>query len=370
MKRTLEKIKTWLVAVGAEAPDFCKLCMMTLCLLTKVVKKQDVAEEKTAMRDLIAKTKNAQIALVGMLVIVIAMMLMRGCGRNQSNNCVTYADADMRKAVLAQVEQERQRVAKVEIEQKEAEAKRAVEVARREADAEAKKRKHEELGAWYRAEKKKLEERKNVELGKLEKSKNNRAHDIIVKNKWPQVKFPSLDDIVIAEPLPEKYNSYALTECPITIKDMPIFTCMRIDGPSTDNGIVTRIWLSGSVSMSVDKAIGWMRAVSKKLDESWDVKHTNLGNDQIFQGGGYEIAVRVWEGLPSWDAMFQCRVHKTDDGQMAKFTLDIKSYELPRIVNEQLDREFRQAVEKLEADFKAQEERLDEELLSRQSQIK
>jgi single-stranded-DNA-specific exonuclease len=101
--------------------------------------------------------------------------------------------------------------------------------------------------------------------------------------------------------------------------------------------------------MSVDKAIGWMRAVSKKLDESWDVKHTNLGNDQIFQGGGYEIAVRVWEGLPSWEAMFQCRVHKTDDGQMAKFTLDIKSYELPRIVNEQLDREFRQAVEKLEA---------------------
>lgn len=369
MSRVIEKAKAWLAAVGAETPDFCKLCTTALRLSIKAVKKQDVSAEKPVMRELRAKTKNAQIAFGGMLVVFITVILMRGCGRNQSNSYVTYADAEMKKAVLVQVEQERQRAAKAEAEQKEAEEKRAAEETRREAADAAKKQKHEELGTWYRSERKKLDENKKIELSKLEKAKNNRAHDILVEHKWPQVKFPPLDDIIIAELLPEKYRSYALTQCPITIKNVPIFTSLRVDGASTD-GIVDGMRLEGRIPMTVEMAIGWMQAMSKKLDESWGIKHTNLGRDQIFPSGEHEIAARNWEGLPKWHSLFQCQVLKTDDGSIAHFTLDINSYELPKLVREQLDKEFWKSVEKLEADFKAQEERLGEELHRRQAQIK
>lgn len=370
MKTILEKTKKWLTAVCSEVTALCELCKVAVRLTAKALTKQDATADKSAFAELRAKTKNAQIAFGGVLIALVSVLFMRGCGDSQPQGGLIHADADMRKAILAQVEQERQRAAKAEIEQREAEAKRAAEEARREAADKARTQKHEELGTWYRAERKKLEERKKTELDKLEKSKNNRAHDILVEHNWPQIKFPPLDDITIAELLPEKYKNYALTECPITIKDIPIFASMRIDGPSADDGIITGIRLEGSASMSVDKAIGWMRSVSKSLDESWGVKHTNLGKDQIFPGGEHEIAARHWEGLPKWYAGFQCQVYKTDDGQMAKFTLEIDSHELPRLVREQLDKEFRKSVEKLEADFKAQEERLGKELHRRQSQIK
>lgn len=368
MKTILEKVKKWFASVHSEAPAFCKLCKVTICLITKTIQKQDTSVDKSAFAELRTKTPNAQIAFGGVLVILMAIVFARGCRHNHSTGCVTYADAETRKTVLAQVELERQRAAKAEVEQKEAEAKRAAEEARRKATYEIKKQKHEELGAWYRSERKRLEDRKKDELSKLEKAKNNRAHDILVEHDWPQVKFPLLDDIIIAELLPEKYKSYALTECPITIKDIPIFTSMRIDGAQVD-GIVNGIRLEGRVPMTVETAIDWMQKLSRKLDVAWSIKHMNLGKDQIFPDGGHEIAGRSWDGIPKWHALFQCQVYKTDDGQIAKFTLDINSYDLPRLVREQLDKEHWKSVKKLEADFKAQEELLEKELHRKQSEI-
>ena len=371
MKTILEKAKKWFAASLSEVPAFRELCKVVVRLITKSVKKEDASADKFAFDELRAKTKNAQIAVGGALIVLVTVLFMLGHGDSHSRpeSGIIHADADMRKAILAQLEQERRRAARAEVEQREAELKRAEKEAAREAAEESRKRKHEELGAWYRSERKRLEERKKDELSKLEKAKNNRAHDILVEHNWPQIKFPFLDDIIIADLLPEKYRSYALTECPITIKDIPIFTSMRIDGAQVD-GIVNGIRLEGRVPMTVETAIDWMQKLSRKLDAAWSIKHMNLGKDQIFPDGGHEIAGRSWKGLPEWHALFQCQVHKTDDGQIAKFTLDIDSYDLPRLVREQLDKEYWKSVEKFEADFKAQEERLGNELHRKQKEVK
>ena len=369
MKTILEKVRKWLAAFLSEMPAFCELCKVVVRLIAKSVKKQDATADKSAFAELCAKSKNAQVAFGGALIVLVAVLFMLGHSDSRSESGIIHADADMRKATLAQLEKERRRAARAEVEQREAEVKRAAEEATREAAEESRKRKHEELGAWYRSERKRLEERKKDKLSKLEKTKNNRAHDILVEHNWPQVKFPLLDDIIIAELLPEKYESYALTECPITIKDIPIFTSMRIDGAQVD-GIVDGIRLEGRVPMAVETAIDWMKKLSRKLDAAWSIKHMDLGKDQIFPDGGHEIAGRSWDGIPKWHALFQCQVYKTDGGQIAKFTLDINSYDLPRLVREQLDKEYWKSVEKLEADFKVQEEHLDNELHRKQSEVK
>ena len=265
MKTILEKVRKWLAAFLSEMSAFCELCKVVVRLIAKSVKKQDASADKSAFAELCAKTKNAQVAFGGALIVLVAVLFMLGHSDSRSESGIIHADADMRKATLAQLEQERRRAARAEVEQREAEVKRAAEEATREAAEESRKRKHEELGAWYRSERKRLEERKKDKLSKLEKTKNNRAHDILVEHNWPQVKFPLLDDIIIAELLPEKYESYALTECPITIKDIPIFTSMRIDGAQVD-GIVDGIRLEGRVPMAVETAIDWMKKLSRKLD--------------------------------------------------------------------------------------------------------
>lgn len=369
MKTILEKAKKWLASVRFEIPAFCELCRTVTRLVVKTVKKEDSAIEKSAIQELRTRTKNAQIAFGGILVVLTSIMFIRGCGNSQPQSGIIHADGDLRKFLAEQHAAQQRRDDEIREREKIAEENRKTEEAKLEAENERRKQKHDELGAWYRAERKKLEETKKAKHNELEKLKYNRAHDILVENNWPQIKFPPIGDITISEPLLEKYKSYALTECPISITNVPIFTSMRIDGVSSD-GIVTGIRLNGRVPMTVDKAIAWMQVVSKKLDESWGIKHINLGKDQIFTSGEYEIAAREWEGLPTWHALFQCQVHKTDDGQMANFTLDINSYQLPKLVREQLDKEFWKAVEKLEANIKAQEERLGEELQQRQSKIK
>ena len=369
MKTILENVRKWLASVRSEMPAFCELCRTAIRLVVKTAKKQDVAIEKSTIHELRTKTKSAQVAFGGMLVILTAVLFLRGCGDSQPQSGIIHADGDLRKFLAEQQAAQQRRDAETREREDLAEKNRKAEEAKRDAENELRKQKHEELGTWYRAEHKKLEETKKAKHNELEKLKYNRAHDILVEHNWPQIKFPPIGDIIIGEPLLEKYKSYALTECPISITNVPIFTSMRIDGVSSD-GIVTGIRLNGRIPMTVDKAIGWMRLVSKKLDESWRMKHINLGKDQIFTSGEHEIAARSWEGLPKWHALFQCQVYKTDDGQMANFTLDINSYELPKLVREQLDKEFWKAVEKLEDSIKAQEEHLGEELRRRQTEIK
>ena len=271
MKTILEKVKKWFASVRSEIPAFCKLCKVTISLIAKTVKKQDASIDKSAFAELRTKMLNAQIAFGGVLVILTAIVFARGCGHNHSTGCVTYADADTRKAVLAQVELEKQRAIKAEVEQKEAEAKRAAEEARRYAADEAKKQKHKELGAWYSAERKKLENQKKAAEAEIERSQYERAHAIRIEKGWPEIGFPGLDGIVLAEPLPEKYSNYAQVECPVTIKDLPMFTSLEIRGvrpcgvnePAGLRGVVDEIRLNGKTSMTAKQAIEAMQKLSK-----------------------------------------------------------------------------------------------------------
>lgn len=365
----MNTVKKWLSDLKAEMPMFAQLCRTIGTLVRKSIRKEDITADKAQTIALQKQTVKSQL-VVGTCVVLLLFAVFRGCSRGAPlESGIIHADGDLRKFLMEQQAAQQKQDAERRERERVADEQRKAEEVKMEADEKHRAQKHEELGAWYRSERKRLEERKKDELSKLEKAKNNRAHDILVEHNWPQIKFPFLDDIIIAELLPEKYRSYALTECPITIKDIPIFTSMRIDGAQVD-GIVDGIRLEGRVPMTVETAIDWMQKLSRKLDAAWSIKHMNLGKDQIFPDGGHEIAGRSWEGLPEWHALFQCQVHKTDDGQIAKFTLDIDSYDLPRLVREQLDKEYWKSVEKFEADFKTQEERLGNELHRRQNEVR
>ncbi len=361
----MDTIKKWLSDLKSEVPTFMQLCKT----LVQLLKKEEPAPTKAEVADLFKRSRKMQI-VIGVGVLVSLFFMMRGCGRNQTSGYVTHADADMRKAILAQVEQERQRLEKAEIEQREAEAKRAAEEARREAVDKAKRQKHEELGGWYHAERRKLEEQKKADEDEIEKSRYDRAHDILVAKGWPQIGFPGIDGISLAEPLPEKYSDYVNLDCPITIKDVPLFTSMRIEGvqhrgagePAGLNGIVSTIRLEGKVRLTAEQTAGWIDTLSRRLDESWKVVHTCLDKSLI-----------VWEGLPKWRAYLECPFDATkDNGGLKRFVLVITSEGdgLRSAVDRQLENERRNNLQRIENDFKKNMEALEDEFHRRQDAIK
>ena len=80
MKTILEKAKKWFASVHSEVPAFCKLCKVTIFLITKTIKKKDTSVDKSAFAELRTKTPNAQIAFGGIVVAILLVLLMRGCG--------------------------------------------------------------------------------------------------------------------------------------------------------------------------------------------------------------------------------------------------------------------------------------------------
>ena len=80
MKTILEKVKKWFASVHSEIPAFCELCRTTTRLVVKTTKKRDTAIEKSAIKELRTKSKNAQIAFGGILLTVLAICFLRGCG--------------------------------------------------------------------------------------------------------------------------------------------------------------------------------------------------------------------------------------------------------------------------------------------------
>ena len=83
MKTILENVRKWLASVRSEMPAFCELCRTAIRLVVKTAKKQDVAIEKSTIHELRTKTKSAQVAFGGMLVILTAVLFLRGCGDSQ-----------------------------------------------------------------------------------------------------------------------------------------------------------------------------------------------------------------------------------------------------------------------------------------------
>ena len=361
----MNTIKKWLSDLKSEVPTFMQLCKK----LVQLLKKKESTTTRAEVADLFKRSRKMQI-VVGVGVLVFLFVMMRRCGHNRTSGYVTHADADMRKAILAQMEQERQRSEKAEIEQREAEAKRAAEEARREAVDKAKKQKHEELGGWYRAERRKLEEQKKADENEIEKSRYDRAHDILVAKGWPQIGFPGIDGISLAEPLPEKYSDYVSLDCPISIKDIPLFTSMRIEGiqhrgagaPAGLKGIVSKIRLEGKVRLTAEQTAKWIDTLSRRLDESWKVVHTCLDKSLI-----------VWEGLPKWNANLECYFDATkDNGELKRFVLWIASDGdgLCSAVARQLESERRNNLQRIEDDFRKRMEDLEKEFHRRQNAIK
>lgn len=85
MEQVIHKAKAWLVKVVAEVPDFCELCKTAVLLLIKSIKKENALMEKTALSELRAKTKNAQVAFGGIGVVIVLVLLVCTCSGSSTH---------------------------------------------------------------------------------------------------------------------------------------------------------------------------------------------------------------------------------------------------------------------------------------------
>jgi len=328
MKTILEKVKKWLASVRFEIPAFCELCRTATRLLVKTVKKQDSAIEKSAIQELRTKTKNAQVAFGGILLTVLAICFLRGCGDSRK---------DALKLVAEMQAQEQKRIAEIERQQKAAEKAHAEEQAAKErAIVAIEASRKEELEKWRK--------RENAAFAKIDENLVIFSSQVLSVNSWPRL---TLAGVTIGEPLPPNLSAFGAENEIKLEKPFLGFTSMRVhlQGPAAfvgktgcqwhetkDMRIVESIYLYGDAKLRQGEIPMTIEKIEPTISKLLPSK-PNFGNrtsedfKKAFKGHGIDFDKEDrqrplenvwWEGEPTWRAELKSQIDPNYHDPMTK----------------------------------------------------
>lgn len=374
----MNQVKKCFADLKSEAPVFVHLCRSSVAIVKAWMHKDDTTAIRAELALLQRQSRKMQIT-VGVCAVFAVVAVLRGCAWSGQSSGIGAVDADTRKFAMELIEQERKRGEEIEARQKQLIADEERQEAARKAAEELLKMKREELNAWYRSEKKKLEDAMRIEYERLVASMKGRTHQIISEKGWPQIKLSPLDGLALAEPVPDSLTEIAKarTEMPLKNPVLGGFTSISLEAHTPISGeariepyIVHRIDLNGKLLTSVSNAVKIVDMLTEKLDQVFGMKHNQLsGSDRVEEN--FIMLDREWSGLPRWEARLQVVMDLRQDlgGPNGSINLRISGRDLCRLVEENICDTWKKLIEQHELNFKAKKEQLDQEFSHRQREM-
>ena len=354
MKTILEKVKKWFASVRSEIPAFCKLCKVTISLIAKTVKKQDASIDKSAFAELRTKTLNAQIAFGGIVVAILLVLLMRGCGNPRK---------DALKLVAELQERENQRM--IEISKKERAEQKAYEekqTARDKALAALEMSHAEKIQKWKR--------REAAAFAKIDEELDALSKRILSDKGWPHL---TLAGVTLCEPLPPELSDFGMEQELKLPKPFMGFTSMRVhlNGPAAFVGKSSCEWhetkgmrIVNSITLHGDTKIP-MKEIPAAIKKIEPAISKLFASSPIYEHWMEIVDAVRWEGLPQWEAKLQA----TKD-EKSLLQIELRGYGFYDMVTKILNNAAINMVNAHHAKFEAELKQIEEEFNQRRKELK
>ena len=354
MKTILEKAKKWFASVHSEVPAFCKLCKVTIFLITKTIKKKDTSVDKSAFAELRTKTPNAQIAFGGIVVAILLVLLMRGCGDPRK---------DALKLVAELQEHENQR--QIEIANKQEAEQKAYEEKQSACDKAiaALETSHAEIVQKWK-------EREAAAFAKIDDELGTLSKRILSDKGWPRL---TLAGVTLCEPLPPELSDFGMEQELKLPKPFMGFTSMRVhlNGPAAFVGKSSCEWhetkgvrIVNSITLHGDTKIP-MKEIPAAIKKIEPAISKLFASSPIYELWMEIVDAVRWEGLPQWEATLQATKN-----EKSLLQIELRGYDFYDMVKEILDNAAINMVNAHHAKFEAELKQIEEEFNQRRKELK